>query len=109
MRHTYTDDEVQKLRDAGINALTMTPGGNILGPLGGGVNLNTKKGQKSLKVAKANIEVRELLKELRTAIDESGVPDGHVARLIEENGKLLVVDDTLALRAEIDTPLVKPL
>jgi hypothetical protein len=32
-----------------------------------------------------------------------------VARLIEENGRLLVVDDTLALRAEIDTPLVKPL
>ena len=34
----------------------------ILAPMGGGVNLNKKKSQKSLKVVKANIELRELLK-----------------------------------------------
>jgi hypothetical protein len=113
MRRNYTDEEVQKLRDAGINALTMTPGGNILGPMGGGVNLNKKKGQKSLKVAKANIDVRKVLKELGEEIDSqadaAGVPNGHAASLIEENGKLLVVDATRELTVTIDTAIVKPL
>jgi hypothetical protein len=113
LRRNYTDDEVQKLRDAGINALTQTPGGRILGPMGGGVNLNKKKGQKSLKVAKANIDVRKLLKKFAAEIDcqadDAGGPDGHAATLIEESGKLLVVDATRSLRVEIDTAIVKPL
>ena len=113
LRREYTDEEVQKLRDNGINALTMTPSGNILAPMGGGVNLNRKKGQKSIKVAKANIELRELLKEVAVTIEEeankAGVPDGLAARLIEEHGQLLIVDDARALQIEIRTPLVKPL
>lgn len=113
MQRNYTDQEVQQLRDNGINALTMTPDGKLLGPVGGGVNLNKKKGQKSLKVAKANIDVRKMLKELGAAIDEkaeeAGVPDGHAVRLIEENGKLLVLDATRELHVKIDTPFVKSL
>jgi hypothetical protein len=113
LRRNYTDDEVQKLRDAGINALTQTPGGRILGPMGGGVNLNKKKGQRSLKVANANIDVRKLLKEFAAEIDsqadDAGAPDGYAATLIEENCKLLVVDATRSLRVEIETAIVKPL
>ncbi|WP_342360779.1 hypothetical protein [Terrarubrum flagellatum] len=112
LRHTYTDEQVQKLRDAGINALTMTPGGAINFPAGGGVNLSKKKGQKSFKVALAVIDVRELLTELSVEInakaEQAGVPDGTVGTLIEENGKLLIVDTSRKLSCEIP-PIVKPI
>lgn len=44
LAHNYTDEDVEKLRKAGINALTQRPDGTIhLGP-GGGVTTNGKSG-----------------------------------------------------------------
>ena len=51
LRHNYTDDDVAKLRKAGINAITKRPDGTIhVGP-GGGVTLNGKSGKVAHEVA----------------------------------------------------------
>ncbi len=47
----------------------------MLGP-GGGVNLNRKKGQKSAKIAKANIDVRQVLQEAEDTLNEQAVNAG---------------------------------
>jgi hypothetical protein len=94
----YSDADVQKMRNAGINTLTQTSSGSIISSPGGGTNLNRKKGQKSIKVAQANIDVRKVLKKVEDEIirqaKAAGVPDAHQAILIEKNGKLIVTDAT---------------
>lgn len=109
----YSDNDVQFLRNNGINTLTQTSSGRIIANPGGGVNLNKKKGQKSVKVAKANIDVRKLLQQMEDEInaqaDAGGVPDGLEAKLTEKLGKLTVTDASGALHVEIKTGIVKPL
>lgn len=101
----YTDNEVQQLRNAGINAITQRRDGSIMMGPGGGVNLNRKKGQKSTKVAKENIDVRKVLQDAEDALNEqavkAGIPNGHEVHLVEENGQLIVKDASGALRAEL--------
>jgi hypothetical protein len=108
----YTDDGVQQLRNAGINAITQRADGSItMGP-GGGVNLNRKREQKSAKVANSNIDVREVLHGAEDSLNEqaakAGVPNGHEVHLVEENGQLIVRDASGAFRAELPQ-IIKPL
>lgn len=109
----YTDEEIQKLRNAGINAITQQPSGRITASPGGGVNLSRDKGRKSMKVTRATIDVRKYLGEVEAEINRqaeaAGVPHGHEARLIEKDGKLIVTDAHGALTVEIDTPIVRQL
>ncbi len=76
----------------------------MIGP-GGGVNLSRKKGQKSAKVANANIEVRKALKAAQDTLNKepvkAGVPNGLVVHLVEENGQLIVKDASGAFRATL--------
>jgi hypothetical protein len=108
----YTDNEVQQVRNAGINAITRRADGSIMTGPGGGVNLNRKKGQKSAKVANANIDVRKALQVVEDALNErameAGGPDGYEVHLVEENGQLIVKDASGAFRAEVPQ-IVKPL
>jgi hypothetical protein len=108
----YTDNEVQQLRNAGINAITQRTDGSIMMGAGGGVNLNRKKGQKSAKVANANIDVRKVLQDAEDTLNEqavkAGVPNGHEVHLIEEDSRLIVTDASGAFRAELPQ-IMKPL
>ena len=108
----YTDNEVQQLRNAGISPITQRTDGTIMMGPGGGVNLNRKKGQKSAKVANANIDVREVLQDAEDTLNEqavkAGVPNGHEVQLVEENGQLIVKDASGAFRAELPQ-IMKPL
>lgn len=108
----YSDSDVQKLRNAGINTITKRPDGTIMMGPGGGVNLKKKKGEKSSKVAIANIEIRKTLQEMEVVLNEQalkiGVPNGHEVHLVEENGQLIVRDAAGTLRAPLPE-LVKPL
>ena len=51
LRHNYTDDEVETLRKAGINALTQRPDGTIHAGPGGGVTTSGKSGKVAREVA----------------------------------------------------------
>ncbi len=51
LRHTYTDEEVETLRKAGINALTTRPDGTIHAGPGGGVTSTGKSGKVAREVA----------------------------------------------------------
>jgi hypothetical protein len=109
----YSDQDVQLMRNHGINAVTQTSSGRIIANVGGGVNLNKKKGQKSVKVAQANIGVRKLLQKLEDEIniqaDAAGVSNGLEAKLTETMGKLTVTNASGTLKVEIKTGIVKPL
>jgi hypothetical protein len=108
----YSDADVQKLRDAGVNVVSQRPSGRITSSSGGGVNLSNRRGQKSVKVTQARIDIRNELKDLAEGIDEqaaaAGVPDGREVHLVEENRKLVVKDATDELRVDVPQ-IVKPL
>jgi hypothetical protein len=103
----YSDADVQKLRNAGINTLTETSTGNIIAPPGGGMNLSKQKGQKSLKVTQAVIKVRNRLKVVEGEINRKatalGVPDGHQILLTEKNGGLIATDAKGTFNIEIES------
>ena len=108
----HTDNEVQQLRNAEVNAITQRTDGSIMKGPGGGMNLNRKKGQKSAKVSNANIYVRKVLQDAEDTLNEqaveAGVPTGHEVHLVEENGQLIVKDASGAFRAELPQ-IMKPL
>lgn len=108
----YTDNEVQQLRNAGITPITQRTSGAIMMGPGGGVNLKRKKGEKSVKVTTANIEVRNMLQEVEDTLNEqavkAGVPNGHEVNLVEESGQLIVKDALGTLRVALPQ-IVKPL
>lgn len=102
---TYTDSEVQQLRNNGINVITQRPDGSIMMGPGGGVNLKRKRGKKGAKVMKANIDVRKELRDAENALNEqarkASVPHGHEVHLVEENDQLVVKDASGSFRAEL--------
>jgi len=53
-RYTYSDKEVQKMRDAGINVVSQRWDGKRTFPPGGGVTLSRKPGQKSVAVMRGS-------------------------------------------------------
>ncbi|KRB49790.1 hypothetical protein ASE04_14350 [Rhizobium sp. Root708] len=89
LRHNYTDDEVEMLRKAGINALTQRPDGTIhVGP-GGGVTTDGKSGKVSREVTtiKGLCErVERDLKDLLAPMLASGELSSPVTLQLQQRG-----------------------
>ena len=92
--HHYSDDDVKKLRDAGVNVVTQRPDGTIMIGPGGGVTLSKERGKKSSKVERGVIdflsEFRDAEDELRKHFEQSGQDSANTnIQIIEENAELI--------------------
>jgi hypothetical protein len=72
LRHNYTDEEVEKLRKAGINAITQGADGSIHTGLGGGITANGK----SLSVTRDLIAIEKHVKDLQKDVIEDLMREG---------------------------------
>lgn len=115
-RYTYSDKEVQKMRDAGINVVSQRWDGKRTFPPGGGVTLSRKPGQKSVAVMRGSIDVIRFLKKLEqeTAQQINADPEAkkHTTielKLTEKSGKLVAEDANIGLSVVLDTEIAKPL
>ena len=112
LSRNYTDDEIAKLRSAGINVLTQRPDGTIMMGPGGGMTASNQAGKKSFKVSRAVDEVIDTLDALETAVrsklSEKGIADADF-KLFESDGNLFASDPARINVIKLGSDIVRPL